>query len=165
VIDTSVEFNQTQERAKLDYYHEVSRNKNRLNFSHVIQKREINFFKDFEDLITYFLNKFDNLISIDCSVSKWKVLDTAETKIKQRISAVQNHRMLSLAGKAAPIFNSETKPSEIIRKIGKFGKYCPVIFVDQNEIVLGNTSCIAEYQGKYYKCFGKNEYFKSYLVN
>eukprot|EP00794_Sanderia_malayensis_P000181 gene181-794_t len=110
---------------------------------------------------TWYQQQHRNWVNINGGNSKWKVWNRALNETKLIVKKVQVYLDRTTQDKAASISELCVTPSQLSARLGIFGHYCPVSFVDKGELVdcAPDTSqkFAAEFRGHYYKLAGEIE--------
>jgi len=102
-----------------------------------------------------------NMIEVDGEESKWKVWNSALTEVKSIVKKIQVYLHRTVHDKAACISELCVTSSQLNSRLGIFGHYCPVSYVDRGELIDcaddETQKFAAEFRGHYYKMAGEVE--------
>lgn len=110
-------------------------------------------------IVSFNHQKYANVLELDGSQSNWLIKE----KIKEEMSTAITFRQSYLAGKAnhkaVSVYNVGLSLALVQANMGKYLDYCPVCFVDDNELKKGPNTLryTAEFNNQFYRMIGQKE--------
>ncbi|KAJ1557287.1 adenylate kinase, partial [Nowakowskiella sp. JEL0078] len=103
---------------------------------------------------------------LDSNKSKWALKEIAVATVLKAIERQQKYLDLKSKGMAAPIHDIGLLISHVQSCIGKFGDYCPVRYIDHEELWKSptDTRFTAEFEGLFYR-MSNEENLQIFLQN
>jgi adenylate kinase family enzyme/YHS domain-containing protein len=137
-----------------------------INVPEGLEFRIMNYIQNYERIKEIFDVGYNSWFSIDGMKSKWAIKDMVYKTVIDYSLKEQNYLNQKNNKHAAPIYHVRMNTELINRNIGKFREYCPVCYIDNEELVKGDpgTQFVAEYQNKFYRMAGERE-LKQFLLN
>jgi len=128
--------------------------------------RSINYIQNIDGIREIFDNEYNNWLTVDGLKSKWAIKDMVYKTVIDYSLKEQNYLNQKNNQNAAPIHNVHVNTALINKNIGKFKEYCPVCYIDNEELMKGDpgTQFVAEYQNKFYRMASQKELDK-FLAN
>ncbi|KAI9142319.1 hypothetical protein BKA69DRAFT_1124009 [Paraphysoderma sedebokerense] len=117
------------------------------------------FKSDIQALRTFYGNNYCCWIQMESGLSKWRIRALLKEKIQNGVMRLQNYLDAIVRGVPAPILDVGLPLPRIKRMDCPMGKYCPVSFVDRDELIqspLTNEFAV-EYKNKLYRLAGALE--------
>ena len=143
----------------IHYIFTSSDNLKKLNAVGVAVERYIAYNENNKQIASFYNQKYANLLDFDGSQSNWLIKE----KIKEEMNTSLKYRQNYLEGKAyhnaVSIYNVGHSLALVQSNMGKYLDYCPVCFVDSDELKKGPNSLryMAEFNNLFYRMIGQKE--------
>ncbi|KAJ3181392.1 adenylate kinase [Gaertneriomyces sp. JEL0708] len=146
-------------RCAEDYIGTLSTGQPELNAADLVEAQYQQFLSGSPALQSFYATTYDNMQVVAANISKWSLKTTICKTIRQSIKRRQEYHDAVSQNAAAPVNGVGINLINMEKRIGKFGDYCPVSFVEKEALVGGalGTKCMAEYQRLFYRLAGEDE--------
>lgn len=125
----------------------------RLDLNEIVLDRAENYERELQHCRALFKSRYNNWIELNSVQSKWQLFTLSQEIVGSGLVRRQEYTDRTYRQQAASIHDIGINMDVVSQRIGKFGKYCPVRYVDDEELALGcsDSTFMAEYAGVYYK--------------
>lgn len=115
--------------------------------------------QEIADIRTQLKSKMSNWIELDAAKSRWQVRTLAQQRIQTGLQGKQNYVARITSDKAALVWDVGLGLQQIAQNPSKFGDFCPVRYIDSDELVQGceNSRFVAEFRNQFYRMSGAIE--------
>ncbi|OAF69647.1 hypothetical protein A3Q56_02552 [Intoshia linei] len=111
--------------------------------------------KEISDVRRWYIREHENYVKVDASKSKWFISNTVSLSVNDSIKKIQEYVQGLQNERAAIIDGLCIRPSDFQNQLGGYKNYCPVSFLNDDELVdLQNRKgheLDVEYKGYYYR--------------
>lgn len=131
----------------------------KINAPGIVGERYSAYKENILQIVSFNHQKYANVLELDGSESNWLIKE----KIKEEMNTAVTFRQSYLAGKsnhkAVSAYNVGLSLALVQANMGKYLDYCPVCFVDENELKKGPNTLryTAEYNNLFYRMIGQKE--------
>ncbi|KAI8807242.1 hypothetical protein BJ742DRAFT_317871 [Cladochytrium replicatum] len=160
IIELRLNNTRMKERSEEDYQQLLRINKPSIeNMWDVIETRDQKYLPHLKVMREYYTDRRANWKMLDGSESKWALKKTALELVVSSIDRRQQYMHFMMKDLAASIHDIGVLINTIPENMGKFGEFCPVSFVDEQQLIVGapGTLFVAEYKSKFYRMAGSVE--------
>ncbi|KAL2914320.1 hypothetical protein HK105_206092 [Polyrhizophydium stewartii] len=164
-VELDVGQDEIERRAAIDMAQDQSEEMPRMNLVEIIAARNQAYTADIDRIRALFEPTYSNWMRLDARRSKWALKDDVRSVLEQGVLRRQTYLDLKCQAKAAPIAGVGLSRTHVANNLGKFKDYCPVSYVDANELRRAyDMRYMAEFQEIFYCLCGPGE-LDAFLAN